>query len=136
MKVYLVEMFAGSLAITLGVESAMALFWIRGLKKCTEEEMRGKDYGRRLLLVLLANLLTNPPAVLLNWLGRLYLPLFPQWALQPGVEVLVVAAEAFVYLSFGEREQWRMERPVVFSVSANACSWLLGVLWMWIRRSL
>lgn len=136
MKAYLIEMFGISLAVTLGVEAAMAFFWPGRKRKCAGTDMGKGRFGRRLLLVLLVNLLTNPPAVLLNWLGRLYLPVFLQWALQIGVEILVVAAEAFVYRSFGEKEQWRMERPVAFSIGANACSWLLGVLCMWIRRSL
>lgn len=136
MKAYLIEMFGISLAVTLGVESAMAFFWPGRKRKCAGTDMGKGCFGKRLLLVLLVNLLTNPPAVLVCWLGRLYLPGFLRWALQIGVEILVVAAEAFVYRSFGEREQWRMERPVIFAVSANACSWLLGVLCMWIRRGL
>ena len=136
MKRYLAEMFAGSLAITLVTELAMAFFWIRGSGKRAVEKMREKDLGRRLLLVALVNLLTNPPAVLLCWLGRMYLPRLPEAAQQMAVELMVVGTEAFVYCSFWEKERWRIEKPAVFAIGANVCSWLLGVFCIWIRRSL
>lgn len=130
MKNYLIEMFGISLAITLVVELAIFFLWQRWNRKKQRTKSFKKDVQKKVLLIFLVNLLTNPAAVLLCWLGRLYLPDFPELVFQFGVEIAVVAVEAFVYCSFKEKEQWRIERPIAFAISANACSWLFGVFCM------
>lgn len=129
---YLIEMFGTSLAITLVVELAVFVLWQwwkrrkRGAEEC-KRDLQEKDIRKKVLLIFLVNFLTNPAAVLLCWLQGLYLPDFSELVFQLGVEIAVVAVEAFVYCSFEEKEQWRIEKPVAFAISANACSWLFGV---------
>ncbi len=62
MNRYLTEMFGVSLALTIIIELA-----VMGI--CGNWIARDR---RRALLVVLVNILTNPPAVLLGWLGRLW----------------------------------------------------------------
>ncbi len=61
-------------------------------------------FRQKLLLVVLVNILTNPPAVLLHWLGSLYLPALPDLWLQLGLELLVILAEALIYHSFSTKK--------------------------------
>lgn len=89
------------LVLTLALEIPIALLW--GLRK--------KD----LALCVLVNLLTNPLANLLY----LY---FPEIWVPAVLECAVVAAEWFLYRSFGER----IKRPLALSLSANAASFFLG----------
>ncbi len=91
----------------------------------------GSRIGRLLLLSVLVNILTNPAAVLVCWLGRMYLPLWLKWPLELTVEALVVAVEGHVYFSFRKQPLWRIEHPLLLSVWANGCSWLLG---LWLNR--
>ena len=106
---YLLEMFAVSLLLTLVIELPIA--WCIGLRK-----------DRELLLVTLVNILTNPAAVLLHWLG---IPQIP-------IELLVVATEAGIYLWFSKDEKWNIPHPVMLSVLANGISWTAGILIQWI----
>lgn len=87
--------------------------------------------ARILLLSVLVNVLTNPAAVFICWLGRIYLPMWPKWPLELAVEALVVAAEGYVYFSFRKKPLWRTEHPLLLSAWANGCSWLLGI---WLNR--
>ena len=109
MAKYLLEMFAVSLLLTLVLELAVA--WCMGLQK-----------GREIQLVILVNILTNPAAVLLCWLGLPQLP----------VEVTVVAVEALVYICFAKDKKWNIPRPVRLAVLANGISWSAGLLIQWI----
>lgn len=115
MVIYLIRMFGISLALTLVTELAIAfLFGLRTRKN--------------LLLVVLVNVLTNPPAVLCNWLCRLYLPYYNRVPVQLVIEAAVVIVEAFVYCCFARDEQRQIKRPVLLAFTANGCSWLLGVV--------
>lgn len=87
--------------------------------------------ARILLLSVLVNVLTNPAAVLVCWLGRIYLPMWFKWPLELAVEALVVAVEGYVYFSFRKKPLWRTEHPILLSAWANGCSWLLG---LWLSR--
>lgn len=88
---WLLKMFGTALLFTLLIELAVAvLYKIRSRQK--------------LLLVVLVNILTNPPAVLLHWLGSLYLPALPDLWLQLGLELLVILAEALIYHSFSTKK--------------------------------
>ena len=105
MTKYLLEMFAVSLAMTLLIE--LPISRVMG--------MRGR---KLLLLVVLVNVLTNPAAVLLHWLGFSQIP----------VELAVIALEAAVYFWFSRDDRWNIPHPVRLSVISNATSWILGLL--------
>ena len=113
MAEYLFEMFAMSLLLTLALELAVA--WGIGMKK-----------GREIQLVILVNILTNPAAVLLCWLGAPQLP----------VELAVVAVEALAYTSFAKDKNWNIPHPVHLAVLANGVSWSAGLLIQWIGGKL
>lgn len=120
MEIYLVKMFGISLILTLLVELIVAFLfqWRR---------------HKLILLVILVNLLTNPPAVLLSWLGRLYLPPSFLVPIQLFVELLVIMTEAFIYCRFSRAPGWpdkQTLRPIRLAVVSNMCSWLLGILYM------
>ncbi len=114
---YLIEMFLVSLFLTLIIEFAVT--WLFGLRT-----------GKAMLLVLLVNVLTNPLAVLINWLCRVYLPEIVgagigKLILQLVIECAVVLGEAMIYRSF-RRELQQIKRPFLLSFLANAASWLCG----------
>ena len=98
-------MYGISLLLTLLLELSIA--------RCMG--IRGRKY---ILLVVLVNVLTNPAAVLLHWLG---LPQIP-------IELAVIAAEAGVYLWFSKDETWHISHPLLLSVLANGISWSAGLL--------
>lgn len=87
MTAWLIKMFVCSLIVTIIIEAAVAYcLRIRTIKK--------------LLLITLVNILTNPPAVLLHWLGSIYLQALPDLYLQLVIEIMVVVTEALIYQSF------------------------------------
>lgn len=98
---YFLKMFGISLLLTLVIEIVIALIW----------GMRSK---KRILLVILVNVLTNPVAVLLCWLGIPQLP----------VELTVVLTEALVY----KAPAWKIPHPVLFAIVCNTASWGTGIL--------
>lgn len=116
MTAYLIRMFGVSLALTVAIESVVAyLFRMRGRKN--------------ILLVVLVNLFTNPPAVLCNWLCALYLPGYRRIPVQLGIEAAVILTEALIYYSFAKENCRRpVRKSVLLSLAANGCSWLLGLL--------
>lgn len=150
---YFLDMFGFSLALTMVVELAVAFLFRRcwAGKSPVESAAAGKGTrlarkgrlpedvlfahpGRVLALVMLVNLLTNPLAVLLCWLGKVYLPFFLAWPVQLVVEAGAVAVEAYVYRSFSGKSGWRIGHPMALAVTANVCSWLLGILAMAVKR--
>lgn len=78
----------------------------------------GMREGKYLALMVLVNILTNPAAVFICWLG----------GLEPLVELLVVIVEAAVYKWFSDGERWKIAHPLLLSVSANGFSWITGIL--------
>lgn len=105
MGVYLFKMFAFSLILTILLELPV----LRILK------MRGRGC---LLLTVLVNVLTNPAAVLLNWLGLHQLP----------IEAAVILVEGWIYVRFSKDERWDIPHPVICAVVSNIVSWTAGVL--------
>lgn len=95
--------FVVSLTLTLLLEGILALFW--GFRR------------RDLLLFVLANVLTNPPAMLLHILFR-------GWAVVIVLELAVVAVEGFLFERLGER----IKKPWLFSLLANTFSFSLGLI--------
>ncbi len=112
---YLMEMFGVSLALTIIIELPVAFLF--GM--CSKEDV---------LLALLVNVLTNPPAVLTCWLLGMAFPALPKIGMQVPVEIVVVAVEAFVYCRFAKEAQWEIGHPIILSAVANTCSWLLGIV--------
>ena len=125
-------MFAVSLLLTIVIELVVMhiLLWLpeRHLKR------RRRLNPRTVLLAILVNILTNPLAVLLCWLGRMYLPSALYFPAQIAVEAAVVATEAYVYSCFAVKPEWGIKRPILLSCAANGCSWLLGMIIMALRR--
>ncbi len=100
--------FVLPLALTLVFEGAVALVW-------------GLRHGD-LLLMVLVNVLTNPAVVLLH-------ALFPGPVVTAVLEMGAVAVEGVCYSRLGGA----VRRPWLFSLSANAFSFCLGlVLDSWI----
>ena len=98
-------MFGISLLLTLVIE--LPVGYCLGI--------RGKKY---FLLMCLVNLLTNPAAVLVCFLGVPQLP----------VEIVVVTVEALIYKWFSRDENWKIPHPVALGVIANVVSWVSGIL--------
>ena len=75
---------------------------------------------RGMQVAVLVNGLTNPVAVLLNWLLRTYTP-WPWFVVQLPLELLAIAVEAVCYRACSETRH-----PVGLALCANSCSYLLG----------
>ncbi|MCL2694794.1 MAG: hypothetical protein FWE69_00520 [Clostridiales bacterium] len=100
--------FGLSLGLTLLIELGVALLW--------------RVPRRDLWLVVLVNILTNPPVVLLAILSRDILRLSPLLC-YPVLEGLAVWTEGAVYKRFSH-----IRRPYLFSLLANAVSFFIGFL--------
>lgn len=102
-----------SLLLTLILEVSFAFFW----------SLRAPDLrsGRELLLIVLVNILTNPPVVLF---GNAVLALSPRHALWiiPLLELGAVTVEWRYYRACSEA----LRRPFLFSLCANLFSVLMG----------
>ena len=77
--------------------------------------MRGKKH---ILLMILVNILTNPAAVLLCWLGVAQIP----------VEIAVFLVEAGIYYWFSKDEGFTIKHPILLALWANLISWTSGIL--------
>lgn len=73
--------------------------------------------GKALLLCALVNLITNPPVVLLRHV------LGGGWPLIAGLELAAVMIEGLLY-----RYSGLFKKPFLFSLTANALSFSLGLL--------
>lgn len=94
---------------------SLVLTWLIELSVAVTMGLRGR---KSIVLVLLVNLLTNPAAVLLCYLG---IPQFP-------VELGVIGIEAFVYTVFSKDHRWKLPNPIALSVAANLAAWFAGIL--------
>lgn len=97
-----------ALLLTVAIETAVCLLW----------KMRGKE----LLIVLLANVMTNPAVNVLYLLALLYTPL-PKVLVISVLESAAVVSEWLVYRSLTE-----VKRPFLVSLTANAVSFGAGLL--------
>lgn len=119
----LAPMFGFSLGLTVVIELAAAFLY---LCFASRGAFSRSWNGSMVLLLLLVNLLTNPPAVLLCWLGSLYLPVFTRLPLETAVEALVILVEGAVFRSFAEKPQWQIPGPFILAAVINISSWLIG----------
>lgn len=99
---------AGSLGLTLLLELGLALLW--------------RVDRRDLLAVALANMLTNPIVVLCCHVTAWYAPGF-RTAATLALELGAVLTEGLIYC---RRSQ--IDRPMAFSLWANALSFFTGLL--------
>lgn len=105
------QALAISLGITLILELAFALFW-------------GIRDHHDLRLAVLVNVLTNPIVVFVYYYVRIrHLPLNYGW-ITIGMEAFAVVTEALLYKKFSRT----IQRPWLFSLSANAFSYAVGEL--------
>lgn len=114
MLMYLCEMFGVSLLLTECIEIAAAA--CMGVRK-----------RRDFLLIILVNCLTNPLAVYLILLARIYGIAgggYQKAAAYIIVETLVVVTEGFVYHHYMEGNK----HPFLFSMYTNGISFVIGCL--------
>ena len=83
----------------------------------------GKRDKKDLLLLMLANVITNPVVVLLFWLVTLYTGWNPYIMLIP-LELFAVLTEGYYYKKRGRS----FRRPYLFSLAANMFSFSTGEL--------
>ena len=98
-------MFGISLGLTLLIE--LPIGFAMGMRE-----------KKHILLMILINVLTNPAAVLLCWLGVPQIP----------VEIGVFLLEAGVYYWFSRDESWNIKHPILLALLANLISWTSGIL--------
>ena len=115
MAEYILEMFVVSLLLTLAIE-LVVLFLLREHSK------------RNVILLLLVNVLTNPVAVFLAWIGNIFGGFGKNVWFQLPIEIVVVLVEAGIYWIFSKEKEWEIRHPIRLAVVANAVSWLLGVM--------
>ena len=100
--VYYLTMFGVSLLLTQVLELGVLL----GVKKWSKQNV---------IILLLVNVLTNPAAVYLAFLGG------GTVLIQVPIEIAVILVEGFIYKSFG------MKKPFRFALLANGISWMIGL---------
>jgi len=111
---WLLKMFVVALILTFIIELTVAFFL-------------GIRCHKVFLLILLVNIFTNPPAVLLYWLGSLYFPKITDLGLQLGIEFAVIIIEALIYHCFSTKKKWNLTHPILLSIELNICSWSIGL---------
>ncbi len=112
---YIAEMFGISLLLTLAIELAVLFLLKEGSK-------------RNAILLFLVNVLTNPMAVFLAWLGNIFGGLGRMLWFQVPIEIVVVLVEAGIYWMFSKEKDWEIRHPIRLAVVANLVSWLSGVV--------
>ncbi len=128
---YLLEMFLVSLIMTIAIELVAICLFSR-----ISRSMSFIHKKQGVFLVVLVNVLTNPPAVLICWIAGLYLGNVQAMIVQILTEAAVVIVEAWVYHIFAKEKQWDIRNPVILSCMANICSWLCGNALMELRNIL
>ena len=111
---HILEMFLFSLVLTLIIETIVA--WLLGVS------MHG------LKVVWLVNVLTNPPAVCVNWLLGIRFPALPLFIKQLPIEAVVILVETGIYQSFAGEAKWGVRNPIALAVVANLVSYCSGLL--------
>ena len=82
-----------------------------------------KRCKKDLLLVMLVNLLTNPVVVLLYWIAVLFTKWNTAIVIIP-LELFAIVVEGYYYKKYGRDFKY----PCLFSLTANMCSFWIGVL--------
>lgn len=110
MGYWLLPVMGISFVLTAAVELAVAL--VTGIRA-------GKD----ILLVFLANLITNPAVVLLYYLASYHTEWAPAFIKLP-LEIAAVLIEAHFYKIYGVN----ISRPLLFSFGSNLISFGVGMI--------
>ena len=76
-----------------------------------------------LLLLILANLMTNPAVVLLYWLVAMSTK-WNAYLIQAPLEALAVLTEGLLFKKYGQE----FKRPYLFAIAVNAFSYGAGIL--------
>lgn len=106
--------FLGTLLISLGLTLVLELAF------CLIFKIRGVH---NLILVVLVNILTNPPVVLINYL------LIQNTPVSPIITVLILEAAAFLTEGFCYKHYAEnIKRPYLLSFGANTFSYFSGLL--------
>lgn len=108
------QMFAVSLGATFVLEALVMI-------------LMGEHSKKNLLLLVLINILTNPMAVYLSYMGTLLLGL-SKILIQVPIEIGVILVEAGIYTWFSKDENWKIKRPVLLGILANVFSWSIGLM--------
>ena len=108
------QMFAVSFGATIILEALVMI-------------LIGERSKKNLLLLLLVNILTNPLAVYLAYVGKTFSNLSEIWIQLP-IEVAVIFIEVGIYVWFSKDEKWKIKRPVFLGILANLFSWSIGLM--------
>lgn len=98
-------MFGISLLLTILVEGVLG--YLLGMKSLRQQKLMGR-----------VNILTNPAAVLLCWLG----------VSQILVEIGVILVECWIYHWFSKDTRWKIPNPIRLGLVLNIVSWTIGIL--------
>ena len=110
----ILEMFAVSLGATFVLETLVMI-------------LMGEHSKKNLLLLVLINILTNPMAVYLSYVGRLLLGL-SEILIQLPIEIGVILVEVGIYTWFSKDENWKIKRPILLGILTNVFSWSIGLM--------
>ena len=102
---YYLRMFGISLVLTILIEGALGFFL--GMRSFRQQK-----------LMALVNIMTNPAAVLLCWLGTS----------QVIVEMGVIMAECWLYHWFSQDGNWNISHPIRLGLVLNLVSWTFGLM--------
>ena len=107
-------MFVVSLGATIILEALVMILLSEHSKK-------------NMLLLLLVNILTNPAAVYLSYVGK-YMTGLSDIVIQLPIEFIVVLVEVGIYRWFSKDENWIIKKPILLGVLANVFSWSIGLM--------
>ncbi len=110
----IIQMFVISFGATLVLEALIMV-------------LMGEHSKRNFLLLLLINILTNPMAVYLSYVGKILIDI-PEILIQLPIEIGVILVEAWLYVWFSKDEKWTIKRPIFLGISANVFSWSIGLM--------
>ena len=110
----------GAVLISLALSLALTLLLETGLGA-----LLGLRKPKDLLLVVLVNVLTNPPVVLILSLVQLYTQALPGWYVVLPLELAVVVLEGLLYRGRLDHQKWH---PFLLSLILNGLSYLGGLL--------
>lgn len=99
-----------ALALTILIELAVAL-------------IAGYRDRKTFKVVVLAQIITNPLVVLISNLCIIYTAL-PVWAFHAPLEIAALCAEWQIYRRYAKE----IQSPFLFSLAANASSYIIGVV--------
>ena len=114
MSLVVIQMFVISFVATLVLEALVMVLMSEHSKS-------------NFLLLLLINILTNPMAVYLSYVGKILVDI-PEILIQLPIEIGVVLVEAGIYVWFSKDEKWTIKRPIFLGILANIFSWSIGLM--------